>query len=70
MNDPPVIVPVDGSITAPSVGAWSKLKVPPPTPRTVAVAPSQVGVNSNDESSCCKLVTSTTEADGQASFVV
>ena len=44
------MVPVAGSIIAPSVGASAKLNVPPSTPVTKAVAPSQVAVNSKEES--------------------
>ena len=58
------------SIIAPSVGASAKLNVPPSTPVTKAVAPSQVAVNSKEESSSINVVTSVTEVDGQASFVV
>ena len=47
--EPPVIDPVTGSIVAPSVGESTKENVPPSTPKTVAVAPSQVAVNSNNE---------------------
>ena len=39
-----------GSITAPSVGASAKAKVPPWTPVILAVAPSHVAVNSKAES--------------------
>ena len=47
--EPPVINPVDGSIEAPSEGESTKENVPPNTPKIVAVAPSQVAVNSNNE---------------------
>ena len=45
-----MIVPVSGSMTAPSVGASAKANVPPSNPVMVAVAPSHVAVNSKDES--------------------
>ena len=57
-------------MTAPSVGASAKANVPPSTPVMVAVAPSHVAVNSNDESSSSSVVTSSEEVDGQASLVV
>ena len=55
---------------APSVGESTKENVPPSTPKTVAVAPSQVAVNSNNELSGSSVVTSSIDEDGQASFVV
>ena len=67
---PPVIIPVSGSITAPSVGASAKAKVPPWTPVILAVAPSHVAVNSKEESSSTKVVTSNVDVDGQSSLVV
>ena len=54
--EPPVIDPVTGSIVAPSVGESTKENVPPSTPKTVAVAPSQVAVNSNNELSINSLL--------------
>ena len=41
---------MSGSITAPSDGASAKANEPPGKPVTVAVAPSQVAVNSKEES--------------------
>ena len=41
---------MSGSITAPSAGASAKANEPPVIPVTVAVAPSQVAVNSKEES--------------------
>ena len=43
-------MPVDESITAPSVGVSTKANEPPGNPVTKAVAPSHVAVSSNDES--------------------
>ena len=56
-GSPPVTVPVEGSINAPSLGALANAKVPPVKPVIVAVAPSQVGVKSNEESSACNELT-------------
>ena len=47
---PPEISPLVGSITAPSLGLLANANVPPTNPVTIAVAPSQFGVNSNVES--------------------
>ena len=41
---------MSGSITAPSAGESAKANEPPGKPRTEAVAPSQVAVNSKEES--------------------
>ena len=49
-DEPPVIVPVEESITAPSIGVSAKANEPPWIPVILAVAPSHVAVNSNDES--------------------
>ena len=46
-----MIVPVEESITSPSVGAVSNAKVPPTKPVMVAVPPSHVEIISKDESS-------------------
>ena len=46
-----MILPVTESITAPSVGKVTNAKVPPDTPVILAVAPSHVATNSNEESS-------------------
>ncbi len=55
---PPVISPEFSSITAPSPGSPpTKLKVPPVSPRTLAVAPSHVAINSNEGSSCSSKLT-------------
>ena len=67
---PPEIVPVSGSITAPSLGDSAKLNVPPSTPVTMAVAPSHVAVNSNEESSPSKGVILLIVVDGHSPFVV
>ena len=49
---PPVTVPVSESIIAPSSGSCSKENTPPSNPVIMAVIdPSQLAVNSNDESS-------------------
>ena len=61
---------MSGSITAPSVGASAKANEPPWTPVILAVAPSQVAVNSKEESSSLSVVTSNVDVEGQASFVV
>ena len=45
-----MIVPVSGSITAPSAGASAKANEPPGKPVTEAIAPSHVAVNSKEES--------------------
>ena len=57
-NPPPVISPLVGSISAPSLGRSTKLNIPPVSPRILAVAPLQFGINSNDELSCANVVTS------------
>ena len=62
--DPPVISPLVGSITAPSLGESTKLKLPPKSPIIVAIAPSQVGVNSNVGSSLTNVVTDNSEIEG------
>ena len=67
---PPEIVPVSGSITAPSVGDSAKLNVPPSTPIILAIAPSQVAVNSNEESSPSRGVILLIVVDGHSPFVV
>ena len=54
---PPVIVPVVGSIMAPSEGSVSKAKVPPGKPEILASPPSQVGVIEKEESSLIKVIT-------------
>jgi hypothetical protein len=65
-----VIVPVEGSITAPSVGAVSNAKVPPTKPVMVAVPPTHVGVISKEESSAIIDVTETIVVVGQSQLVV
>ena len=66
-----MIVPVAGSRVALSKGASANVKIPPAKPVTVAIAPSQVGVNSNEESSSNNVVTSIiSEVDSQFPFVV
>ena len=69
-EEPPVIVPVAESITAPSTGASANANEPPWTPVILAVAPSHVAVNSNDELSGSRVVTSNVDVEGHASFVV
>ena len=61
---------MSGSITAPSDGASAKANEPPGKPVTVAVAPSQVAVNSKEESSSSSVVTSKVDVEGHASLVV
>ena len=61
---------MSGSITAPSLGASAKENEPPGKPVTVAVAPSQVAVNSKEESSWSSAVTSKVDVEGHASLVV
>ena len=63
-------MPVSGSITAPSVGDSAKLNVPPSIPLTLAVAPSHVAVNSNEESSPSRGVILLIVVDGHSPFVV
>ena len=68
---PPVISPELWSITAPSPGSPpTKLKVPPESPSMLAVAPSQVAVNSNKGLSLAKVVTGNSVTDGHAPPVV
>ena len=67
---PPVIIPVSGSITAPSVGASAKANEPPWTPVILAVAPSQVAVNSKEESSPSNEIMEIVVVDGHSLSVV
>ena len=64
------MIPTSGSIIAPSSGVTLNEKDPPGTPNILAIPPSHVAAISNKELSGDKLVTSTTEDEGHASFVV
>ena len=65
-----MIVPVEESITAPSVGAVSNVKVPPAKPVMFAVPPSHVEIISKEESSAIIDVTETIVVVGQSPLVV
>ena len=65
-----MIKPVEESITAPSVGAVSNVKVPPAKPVIVAVPPSHVGVISKEESSSSTDVIEIIVVVGQSPLVV
>ena len=67
---PPVTVPVAGSITEPSPGSGLSAKLPPVTPVTMAVPPSQVAVIVNVESSVVITVKVSVLLDGQVPSVV